>query len=255
MNIGTVRRSVFRPARIVSAVSLSGWIVAAALVLSAQAADMVTVRPQEIDDVLINPGIGFTTFQRFNGDRLNEGLKWTEGFPIEYQKFTGSLTNQNHPLTSIAYFRVYWKFVEPEQSAYRWDLLDKALSSARTRGQTLMLRIAPYGTGKDNDVPDWYRARVAGQPLEKKLPVEKWRVHPENPLYLQYFGGLIRAIGKRYDGHPDLELVDVSIVGAWGEGAGADQLTDSTRHSLLDCYLDTFRHTPLVLQLQDPKAT
>ena len=167
---------------VLTAVSLLGLILAGALLPSAQAADMVTVRPQEIDDVLVNPGIGFTTFQRFNGDRLNQGLKWTEGFPIEYQEFTGSLTNQDHPLTTIAYFRVYWKFVEPEPGAYRWDLLDQALSTARSRGQTLMLRIAPYGTGKDNDVPAWYRALVVGQAVEKELPEPKWRVHPENPL-------------------------------------------------------------------------
>jgi len=24
-------------------------------------------------------------------------------------------------------------------------------------------------------------------------------------------------LGERYDGHPDLEAVDISIVGAWGE--------------------------------------
>ena len=223
--------------------------------ISGAFAQVVTVRPKEIDDVLNNPGIGFTTFQRFNGDRLNQGLKWTEGFPIEYQEFAGSLTNENHPLTSIAYFRVYWKFLEPEPGAYRWDMLDKALATARARGQTLMLRIAPYGTGTNNDAPGWYKGLVAGQEIEKNLPIEKWRVHPENPLYLKHFGALIRALGARYDGHPDLELVDVSIVGAWGEGAGADQLTDATRKGLLDCYLETFRTTPLVLQLQDPKAT
>jgi hypothetical protein len=158
-------------------------------------------------------------------------------------------------MTSIAYFRVYWKFVEPEAGAYRWELLDKALAAARQRGQSLMLRIAPYGTGADTDAPGWYRALVAGQEMEKKLPIEKWRVHPENPLYLRHFGGLIRALGARYDGHPDLELVDVSIVGAWGEGAGSEELTEATRQALLDCYLDTFHTTPLVLQLQDPKAT
>ena len=75
--------------------------------------ETVVVRPKQIDDVLTNPGIGFMTFQRFNGDSLNEGLKWTEGFPIAYQEFKGSLENKDHPATSIAYFRIYWKFVEP----------------------------------------------------------------------------------------------------------------------------------------------
>src|SRR5882762_9389293 len=72
----------------------------------------VVVRPKGIDHVLNNPGIGFTTFQRFNGDDLNKGSGWTEGFPIEYQEFDGDLTNKDYPETSIAYFRVYWKFME-----------------------------------------------------------------------------------------------------------------------------------------------
>lgn len=223
--------------------------------VSTQAADVVTIRPSELDAVLTNPGMGFMTFQRFNGDKLAEGLNWTEGFPIEYQKFSGNLTNEDQTLTSIAYFRVYWKFVEPEPGHYRWDMLDLALATARARGQTLMLRIAPYGQGRNEDVPDWYRALVAGQAIEKQLPVAKWRVHPENPLYVRHFGGLVRALGAHYDGHPDLELVDVSIVGAWGEGAGSEQLTAGTRQALLDCYLDTFRQTPLVVQMSDSNAT
>jgi len=36
---------------------------------------------------LTNPGMGFMTFQRFNGDNLNKGDGWTEGFPIDYQSF------------------------------------------------------------------------------------------------------------------------------------------------------------------------
>ncbi|HEY6977559.1 MAG TPA: hypothetical protein VH396_14775 [Chitinophagaceae bacterium] len=103
-------------------------------------------RPKEIDDVLNNPGIGFTTFQRFNGDTLTT-LKnksgWTEGHPIVYQTFKGDLTNKRHPQTSIAYWRVYWKYLEPEKGKYRWDLIDQALATAEERGQTLMLRIAP----------------------------------------------------------------------------------------------------------------
>ncbi len=143
------------------------------------AGEVVTVRPKEIDDVLVNPGIGFTTFQRFNGDALNEGLKWTEGFPIEYQPFSGSLTNRDHPMTSIAYFRVYWKFLEPELGVYRWEMLDKALAVARERGQSLMLRVAPYGTGADNDVPGWYRAWSRDRSSRRSCPREMARASGE----------------------------------------------------------------------------
>ena len=121
---------------------------------------LTVIKPKEINDVLINPGMGFMTFQRFNGDDLNEGAGWTEGFPIDYQNFDGDLTNKNHPATTIAYWRIYWKFLEPEMGKYRWDMLDKALEVARSRGQTLLLRIAPYGTGDERDVPAWYRNMV-----------------------------------------------------------------------------------------------
>ena len=213
----------------------------------------VVVRPVEIDDVLVNPGIGFMTFQRFNGDALNQGTKWTEGYPIEYQPFTGSLENKNHPLTSIAYFRVYWKFIEPEEGRFRWDLIDTAMRTAHDRKQTLMLRIAPYGTEKNNDVPEWYR-KVTGEDPNRKLPDAKWRVDPENPAYARYFGRMVRALGERYDGHPDLELVDISIVAAWGEGSGSDLLSQPVREALSDAYVEAFKKTPLVIQPTDAKT-
>jgi YD repeat-containing protein len=188
---------------------LTGPMCLLVLAALAPAQGTVTVRPKEIEDVLVNPGIGFMTFQRFNGDKLNEGLKWTEGYPIEYQELKSSIENENHPATSIAYFRIYWKFIEPEQGQYRWDLLDTALKTARSRGQTLMLRIAPYGTGAAQDVPDWYRVMLGDE--TGKLRLEKWRTDPEDPRYVRHFGAMIRALGARYDGNPDLESVDMAM--------------------------------------------
>jgi hypothetical protein len=216
---------------------------------------LTVIKPGEINDVLMNPGMGFMTFQRFNGDELNEGSGWTEGFPIDYQNFDGDLTNKDHPATTIAYWRIYWKYLEPEMGKYRWDMLDKALQIAKSRGQTLLLRIAPYGTGDERDVPSWYRKIVGpGKEWKYNSKVNGWMVDPEDPRYVEYFGGMIRALGERYDGHPDLEAVDLSIVGAWGEGAGSELLSQKTREALINSYTGSFSKTPLIALLMDKKT-
>jgi hypothetical protein len=234
--------------------SIERVLITVCAVLPLAAQEAITVRPVEIDDVLLNPGIGFMTFQRFNGDELNEGLKWTEGYQIEYQPFRGSLRNKDHPDTTLAYFRVYWRYFEPRPGEYNWPLFDRALRTARERGQRLLIRIAPYGSSGEtkDDVPDWYRAMVGDE--KGKLAEEKWRTDPEHPRYAKHFGAMIRAFGKRYDGHADLESVDLSIVGAWGEGAGAQRLSDATRAALIDAYLESFRETPLLMLLTDEKT-
>ena len=221
---------------------------AALLILTAAyafAQDSLVMRPREIDEVLVNPGIGFNTFQRFNGDTLNGGDGWTEGFPIEYQEFDGDLKNEDHPQCSTAYFRVYWRFVETAPGVYNWPMFDKALRTAAERGQTLLLRIAPYGGGADKDVPEWYRKMIGP---DDNLGDGKWRCDPEDPRYLKYFGGMIRALGARYDGHPDLECVDISVIGYWGEGSGSHLLRPQTWRDLINCYLESFTKTHLIYQ-------
>jgi hypothetical protein len=235
----------------------AAFLLIAGSILNTYGQNTLTVRFKETDEVLTNPGIGFTTFQRFNGDKTNEGVGWTEGMPIDYQNFDGNLVTPDHPMSSIAYFRVYWKYLEPEKGKYNWEMLDKALRTAHDRHQALMLRVAPYGSGKTKndptDVPEWYRAMI-GDRNEWLQEGEGWRADAEDPRYALYFGRLIAELGKRYDGHPDFESVDLSIVGFWGEGRGSEILTDKTREALVKAYTDNFRKTPLVMLLTDRKT-
>jgi len=245
--------------------AISGALVLWALAASGLAQDVI-IRPREISDVLLNPGMGFTTQQRFNGDRVDPP-GWIEG-RIESQDVHGNYKNENYPQTTLAYVRLYWSTLEPGPEIYDWQVIDKALATARERGQSLIFRVMPSGEteadaaarfswyrrnipGDAADVPSWYRALVGPW---HKLGNRKWLVDPEDPRYLKYFGGLIRALGKRYDGHPDLESVDVALVGMAGEDAGVDDLKITTRHALLDCYLESFKKTPLLIQLDDQEV-
>jgi hypothetical protein len=214
---------------------------------------ITVIRPTGIDEVLINPGMGFSTFQMFNGDNITPFHDVLNA--ADLKNFGGNISDDNndHPATSIAYFRIQWSFIEPAPGKYRWEFLDGLLDIAHKKHQTLMLRISPYRSDPDEpaqDVPAWYRKMVGPN---NKFITPKWLVDPENPLYAKYFGAMIRALGQRYDGHPDLESIDVSILGSAGEGGGTELLTEQTMKNLVDPYTESFRQTPLISLLHGKK--
>src|SRR6185312_7798573 len=102
----------------------------------------VVVRPVEIQGVLVNPGMGITTFQRFNGQELNPPFTWSESGPVT--ELPQAAMKPDFPETSIAYLRWYWSTIEPEQGKFRWDIIDLALQEAREHGQRLAIRLMPY---------------------------------------------------------------------------------------------------------------
>ena len=87
--------------------------------------NVVVVRPKEINDVLVNPGMGITTFQRFNGQEPNPPLKWSEVGPVA--KLPQAATRPDFPDTSVSYCRWYWNVLEPEPGKFNWAIIDLAI--------------------------------------------------------------------------------------------------------------------------------
>jgi hypothetical protein len=223
------------------------------LFLWAHFADSATVkiRPVEIHDVLVNPGMGIQTFQRYNGDALNPGVEWSEAGPTE--KIAPPAEKPDFPLSTVAYCRWHWSTIEPVQGNVRWDIIDLALREARRHGQRLAMRLMPYDP--KHPLPHWYRdsgARRANSDSSKDGKI--WQPDFSDPLYFKYWSTLIIEAGKRYDGDPDLDSVDISTVGYWGEG-WSDYMPDfDVQRKLIDVYLKAFRKTPLLMNFDQPEA-
>ena len=97
----------------------------------------VTVMPRESDELLANPGMGWQTFHRFAEEDKN-----LEGLP-----------------STSAYFRFYWKEIEPVEGEIDFAKFDGLLARARKAGQKLAFRIMCAGTRKDYMfVPQWLKA-------------------------------------------------------------------------------------------------
>ncbi len=210
------------------------------------AADPVTVvvRPVEIQDVLVAPGAGIQTFQRFKGQALYPGLLWSEAGPVA--KVADAETPPDFPVTSVAYLRWFWSTIEPEQGRYRWDIIDLALDEARKHGQTLDMRLAVYDPA--HPLPEWFQksgARRANKDTDQDGKV--WSPDSNDPLYIKHWSALVRAAGARYDGHPYLNMVDISTFGYWGEGWGPYPPEWPVQKELIDVYIEAFPRTPLLM--------
>lgn len=213
--------------------------------------DSVVVRPVAINDVLVNPGMGITTFQRFNGQELNPAFEWSERGPVA--ELPDASSKPNFPDTSIVYLRWYWSTLEPERGKFRWDIIDLALEEARKHHQTLAIRLMPYSNR--DPLPDWYRnsgARRANKTTDKDGDI--WQPDFSDPLYLKFWGELVAEAGRRYDGNATLESVDISSVGYWGEGWSNYMPDFSAQRPLIDIWLKSFQKTTLLMNFDEPEA-
>ena len=71
---------------------------------------------------------------------------------------------------------------------------------------------------------------------------------------MKYWSELVAEAGKRYDGNPYLDTVDISSVGYWGEGWSPYMPEFSYQKALIDIWLEAFKRTPLLMNFDEPEA-
>ncbi len=207
------------------------------------------------DELLTNPYIGFTSFNHFDGEPLFSDTFGTDGwkkerYPLyDFVEQEGNKTGCYPPCT-IAYMRMLWRDIEPEENQYNFQLIDDILEKCKQHGQTLMFRIMQHTTRSFEDIPDWLADKIEHPERPDDLRV---KTSPTDDEYYITFGRMIRALGERYDGNPLIYGVDISLSGAWGEGDGYEKVKPEVIKGLVDCYTEAFKKTHLFGQICAPE--
>ncbi|WP_339203019.1 DUF4832 domain-containing protein [Paenibacillus sp. FSL K6-3182] len=205
----------------------------------------MTVYPVIVDSLLSNPGIGFTSAPGLMDD-IGDVFD-NRGEKKEKYKFTQDSRTYNHPDSKVYFCSARWRDIEIAKGVFRWEVLEEKLEYAKSMGCTAVVRCSPYALSEEDDIPEWFRAE---SPEEPDFPF--WRVDPETTRYVEYWSDFIKAFAKKYDGHPVISSIDLTIVGAWGEGGGTEFLEPEAIQRITDAYLDGFKITPLQALLHDP---
>jgi hypothetical protein len=190
---------------------------------------------QEDTSFLQIPGVGWQTFYK-TAD---------EDSSLKYLRFK----------SGTAYYRWYWVSLESEEGKYNFEMIDKLLARCRANNQALAFRIMcedPWGEG----LPQW----LINKGIRRRFtpcPQEGAHYSPDmsDTIFMRYHERLIRAFGERYDGHPDIALLDIGSVGLWGEWHiyCDPKLMPSRelRTRITDLYFEVFPNTPLTSLADD----
>ena len=208
-----------------------------------------------------NPYIGFTSYQRFRDDPLFSDIvvspernltetERTECYPVSAEaKLMEKGESGFYPDAEVAYVRLLWKDFEPQRKQYNYALIADILQKAKEKGQTLMLRLMPHSTRASDDVPEWLKSVI---PCPERPEGKRVKDSPSDPLWLRLFGEAIEAIGEAFDGDPTLDVIDVSLTGAWGEGHRVADYPKEALRALAEVYARAFPHTRLIGQVAAP---
>ena len=223
----------------------------------------IPTRTQQFEatnEPVLNPFIGFTSYQRFRSDPLFADvvvrpennlteIEATECYPVKEAALQADGSAGFYPDTTVAYIRLLWKEFEPERGEYNYAPIGEILQKAKANGQTVMLRLMPHSTRKSDDVPDWLKALT---PCPERPDGQRVKESPADPVYLKYFGAAVEALARRFDADPTLDVMDISITGAWGEGHKCDTYPKEALEALADVYTRSFRNTCLIGQAAAP---
>jgi hypothetical protein len=180
--------------------------------------------------------------------------------------FHGEKNVPNYPQSSIAYFRLWWKQVEPEEGRYDLTRVEELLRQARAHGQDLAMRFMPwFATLGHDSTPEWFKRKAtrsfrcrfkhwAGK--QKGLTAEEyWAPDFNDPFYLERQEALLRAFGERFNGHPEMAYLDIGGMGNWGEWHTSNTVppvpmaTEANARRLIDAHFRHWDRTPLVFNL------
>jgi hypothetical protein len=209
-------------------------ILLAATALPGSAAETVTIRPARDNAMLLNPGKGWV--QYYGPD------KYTKDY------------------IAVGYTRWPWSVLEPKPGQFNWKEIDDFIKMFKQYGKPTAFGVMNVSTGLGQYVtPKWVFDAGAvplavpddSSPTGRQIIPKNW----DDPVFLRKMKAFVEALGRRYDGNPDIAFLDIRSYGNWGEGhtgmldAPGIILTppDNLKNSYFLPYVKAFPHTQLII--------
>jgi acetyl esterase/lipase len=172
----------------------------------------------------------------------------------------------NNPNVAGVTLRTFWSKVEPAPQEWNWMLFDEGLELARNHNKRLGLSLAAGAA-----TPEWVFGAGANRfeftlKTNFKADEDARMPLPWDAVFLDKWGEVVRAMGKRYDGDPHVAYVMIGGPGHAIETYFAKKLDDAAKlntlggaakwvegaKQVIDLYAAAFPTTPFILAMAPP---
>ncbi len=192
---------------------------------------------------LENPGMGWV-FHHFDNSIRQYG-------PPLGPDYAG----EGFPGLSVAYLRLAWSYLEPEDGVFDWSLVDTVAQRYIRAGRQVAFRFTCFESGDTYASPKWLKdAGVGGRwfvhgkgVVEEGTPHATWEPDYDDPLFLRKLDRFLAAAARRYDGSPHVAFIDIGSIGIWGEGNPCTRAYPLSMYKThIDLHFKHFKETLLV---------
>ncbi|HWR54426.1 MAG TPA: hypothetical protein VN428_25180 [Bryobacteraceae bacterium] len=196
------------------------------------------------------------------------GYTWEEGGPSLSAR-RGAETLERHveklsglPFVDVLYIRCDWRNVQKHPGCLELDPVWKlTLDAARRRNLRVAFRVQLSNTVYQPErlaMPDFVQSQVPAVPIGRSDGVQMREPQYHHPAFQKAFAELVELLAREFDGHPQIEFMDLMQYGFWGEGHTSnlpnpfpDYLTaERTSVAMTRRQLEAFRRTPLAVNTQ-----
>jgi Domain of unknown function (DUF4832) len=168
------------------------------------------------------------------------------------------------------YKRYLWDELETSKGVYDFTVIKNDLATAKVRGQKFAFRIMAidsFGRSPEGDdeigIPLYMTTEVPGdycgynsEYIKTEWEVDRvWVPDWNSQAFLNRARALVNALGRAFDGKPEIAYYDMGVYGHWGEWhawpfencATAGEASDATKHAIIDMQLAAFPKSRIVM--------
>ncbi len=173
--------------------------------------ERVSVELEDNGEALVNPNMGWRFYFYSHGP---------DNFGSHMHGFAPSDTFSEFPGLSTIYMRLAWTYVEPRKDHNNFQVFNTPAQRWIDEGKRISLSVTTTESWLTYATPKWVKQDGA----EGKMftfpggSTQRWAPDYLDKVFLTHLNDLLGDMSQVYDNNPNVEHIDMSSYGLWGEG-------------------------------------